>query len=314
MFRNSRFIPCALIVTGVAFFHHPVVADQATQDEAALVARAKAIHERVITLDTHNDISPNNFQWSRNYTQDLGNQVNLPKMKAGGLDVSFMIVYVGQSNAADAFEPAGFQRAYDDAIEKFEAVHRLTKVLAPDQIELALSPADVVRIAKSGKKVAVIGIENGYPIGTNLGRVKEFWERGGRYMSLAHNGHSQLSDSNTGDATKQWAHEDGLSPARPSGHCGNEPLGNHGRRLASVERLDDGGDQTVESADHRLRIPRRARSAITVRNMDDEQLKALKANGGVIQAVAFASYVKCDPVPARAERRDRCVAPGIRAA
>ena len=71
-------------------------------DDAALIARAKAIHERVITLDTHNDISPANFQWSRNYTIDLGNQVNLPKMKAGGLDVSFFIVYVGQSNAPDA--------------------------------------------------------------------------------------------------------------------------------------------------------------------------------------------------------------------
>jgi membrane dipeptidase len=59
--------------------------------------------------------------------------------------------------------------------------------------------------------VAVIGIENGYPVGRNLGRVREFWERGGRYMSLAHNGHSQLSDSNTGEATKQWAHGDGLS-------------------------------------------------------------------------------------------------------
>src|SRR6187397_69 len=179
--------------------------------DAALVARARGIHDRVITLDTHNDISASNFEWSRNYTQDLGNQVNLPKMKAGGLDVSFMIVYVGQSNAADAFEPAGFQRAYDEAIDKFEAVHRLTKVLAPDQIELALSPADVVRIAKSGKKVAVIGIENGYPIGTNLGRVKEFWERGGRYMSLAHNGHSQLSDSNTGEADNKWRWG-GLSP------------------------------------------------------------------------------------------------------
>ena len=55
------------------------------------------------------------------------------------------------------------------------------------------------RIAASGRKVAVIGVENGYPIGRDLGRVREFWERGGRYMSLAHNGHSQLSDSNTGE-------------------------------------------------------------------------------------------------------------------
>jgi len=75
----------------------------------ALVAKARAIHDRVITLDTHDDISVNNFTFSRNYTQDLGNQANLPKMKKGGLDAAFFIVYVGQPTQADAFEPAGYQ-------------------------------------------------------------------------------------------------------------------------------------------------------------------------------------------------------------
>jgi membrane dipeptidase len=113
---------------------------------------ARAIHDRVITLDTHDDISAANFQWSRNYTLDLGNQVNLPKMKAGGLDVAFFIVYVGQSSGPDAFDDAGFARAYDQAFEKFEAIHRLTRVLAPDQIELALTAADVPRIAKTARR------------------------------------------------------------------------------------------------------------------------------------------------------------------
>ena len=58
------------------------------------------------------------------------------------------------------------------------------------------------RISKAGKKVALIGVENGYPLGdATIKRVKEFYDRGGRYMSLAHNGHSQLADSNTGEAT-----------------------------------------------------------------------------------------------------------------
>jgi len=57
-----------------------------------LVARARAIHDRVIALDTHNDIDPQNFTPSCNYTMRLTNQVNLPKMKEGGLDVSFFIV------------------------------------------------------------------------------------------------------------------------------------------------------------------------------------------------------------------------------
>ncbi len=270
--------------------------------DAALVARARAIHDRVITLDTHDDISAANFQWSRNYTMDLGNQVNLPKMKAGGLDVSFFIVYVGQSNAPDAFEQAGFDRAYEQALEKFEAIHRLTKSLAPDQIELALTTADVLRIAKAGRKVAVIGSENGYPVGRNLGRVREFWERGGRYMSLAHNGHSQLSDSNTGEASKQWAHGDGLS------ELGRQVIAEMNRWgiMVDVSHPSKGSMmQSVALSKAPIIASHSAAKALCghSRNMDDEQLQALKKNGGVIQAVAFASYVKCDREQAIAELR-----------
>src|SRR5881396_543445 len=172
-----------------------------------LVARARAIHDRVIALDTHNDIDPQTFTADCNYTMRLTTQVNLPKMKEGGLDVSFFIVYVGQGELT----PAGYDSAYRAAVAKFDAIHRLTEQIAPREIELALTPADVLRIAKSGKKVAVIGIENGYPVGTDIKRVKEFFDRGGRYMSVAHNGNSQLADSNTGE-TQGYLYNNGLSP------------------------------------------------------------------------------------------------------
>ena len=187
---------------------------QASAADAALIQKARGIHERVIALDTHNDIDPLNFTASRNYTQRLDTQVNLPKMVEGGLDASFFIVYVGQPNESqtpDALTPAGYDRAYKSAVEKFEAVHRLTEQIAPDQIELALTAADVRRINAAGKKVALIGVENGYPIGDTIGRVKEFYDRGGRYMSLAHNGNNQLSDSNTGERDGyKW--NNGISP------------------------------------------------------------------------------------------------------
>jgi membrane dipeptidase len=180
-------------------------AGQTTQNDAALTARARAIHDRVIALDTHDDISPADFTPERNYTQPLETQVNLPKMIAGGLDASFFIVYVGQG----PLTPEGYDNAYKQAIAKFEAIHRLTELIAPDKIGLALTAADVRRIARTGKKVALIGVENGYSLGdhtTAVARVKEFYDRGARYLSLAHNGHSQLADSNTGEAAGQWAH------------------------------------------------------------------------------------------------------------
>src|ERR1700683_4832404 len=175
--------------------------------DAALIAKAKGIHERVLKLDTHNDIEPANFTADCNYTMRLTTQVNIPKMVEGGMDVSFMIVYVGQG----PLTPEGFDGAYRQAIAKFEAVHRLTEKIAPDQIGLALTPADVLALHKKNLRIAVIGIENGYPIGLDIKRVKEFYDRGGRYMSLAHNGNRPLSDSNTG-APQGYLYNNGLSP------------------------------------------------------------------------------------------------------
>jgi len=268
-----------------------VAQGQATPPE--IIARARAIHERVITLDTHNDISPNNFTAERNYTQRLENQVNLPKMVEGGLDVSFMIVYVGQ---AQDFTPEGYKKAYDEAMAKFDAVHRLTETIAPDKIGLALTPADVQRIAASGRKVAMIGIENAYPLGEDLKNIKAFYDRGGRYLSLAHNGHSQWSDSNTGEAQGwKW---NGLSP------LGKQAIAEMNR----VGMMIDISHPSKESSMQTFALSKApviaSHSGVRAlcnhsRNMDDEQLQALKKNGGVIQVVAFATYVKCEPAPAQ---------------
>ena len=288
----------------------------AAPQDADLTARARAIHERVITLDTHNDVEPNNFTRGCNYTMPLTTQVNLPKMKAGGLDVSFMIVYVGQSNppqVADAFQPAGYDRAYKSAVAKFDAIHHLTEEIAPGEIGLALTAADVVSISKSGRKVAVIGIENGYPIGTDVSRVKEFWQRGGRYMSLAHNGHSQLADSNTGEADNKWSWG-GLSPLgrqviQEMNKWGVMVDVSHPSKGAMMQAI--GLSKAPVIASHSA-----VRSlANHSRNLDDEMLMAIKTNGGVAQIVAFAGYVKTDPAeraPAIAALRQEFALPNGR--
>ena len=254
--------------------------------DAALIQKARAIHDRVITLDTHADINPDNFTRAKNYTQRLETQVNLPKMVDGGLDAAFFIVYVGQG----PLTPEGYDGAYQQAVAKFDAVHHLTKEIASGQIELALTAADVPRIAKSGKKVALIGIENGYSLGTDITRVKEFYDRGGRYMSLAHNGHSQLADSNTGERDGKWLHN-GLSEMGRQAIAEMNRWGimvdvSHPSKAANLQAMALSKAPVIAShsaaralADHS-------------RNMDDEQLLALAKNGGVIQTVAFASYVK----------------------
>jgi membrane dipeptidase len=254
--------------------------------DAALVQKARAIHDRVITLDTHDDIDPQNFTRQKNYTQRLDTQVNLPKMVEGGLDASFFIVYVGQG----PLTPEGYAGAYKQAVDKFNAVHHLAEEIAPDKIGLALTAADVPRIAKSGRKVALIGIENAYSLGLDVKRVKEFYDRGGRYMSLAHNGHSQFADSNTGERDGKWLHN-GLSDLGKQVIAEMNKWGimvdlSHPSKAANLQAIALSKAPVIAS-----HSAARALADVS-RNMDDEQLEALKKNGGVIQTVAFASYVK----------------------
>ncbi|MFN8977954.1 MAG: dipeptidase [Gemmatimonadaceae bacterium] len=283
----SALLPALLPPLGVgAQSRRPVT------DEAAALAAARAIHATVLSIDTHVDIAPANFSASGpNYTQKLPRtQVDLVKMEEGGLVGAFLIVYVGQTPNLDS---AGFARANAQAIEKFDAIHRLTEQLAPARAEIAYTAADARRIHKAGKRVIFIGVENGFPIGSDITNVQKFYERGGRYMSLAHNGHSQLSDSNTGERDGVWLHN-GLSPL--------------GRQvIAEMNRLGMMIDVSHPSKQSMLQTVALSTAPIIAshsgaralcghsRNMDDEQLDALKKNGGVIQLVAFNSYVKCNP-------------------
>lgn len=258
---------------------------QKMSDEDALIAKARKIHKDVITLDTHADINTSNFTAEKNYTQDLQTQVNLPKMKAGGLDVAFFIVYTGQGDLNEA----GYRKAYDNAIDKFEAIERLTKSIAPNEIELALTSDDVRRIAKKGKLVAMIGVENAYPIGTDLSNIEKFAKRGARYMSMAHNGHSQLADSNTGEGDNKWLHN-GLSEMGKKAVFEMNKWGimidlSHPSKEANIQTLKLTKAPVIASHSGARALCDHSR------NLDDEQLELIKKNGGVVQAVAFRGYV-----------------------
>ncbi|HEY6364187.1 MAG TPA: dipeptidase [Candidatus Binatia bacterium] len=265
---------------------------QTSPAEDILVKKARAIHDKVITLDTHIDFSPADLTGERNYTQRLETQFNLPKMIDGGLDALFFSIYVGQTREAqnpDAFKPDGYERAYKAAIEKFDAVHRFTREIAPDKIELALNAADVRRINGQRKKVALIGVENGYSIGEDVARVKEFYDRGARYMSLTHNGHNQHADSHTGERDGwKW---NGISP------LGKQVIAEMNRLGIMVDISHASKESMMQTAALSKAPIIASHSAIRAlcdvsRNMDDEQLQALKKTGGVIQVVAYSSFVK----------------------
>jgi membrane dipeptidase len=265
---------------------------QPSSAEDALIKNARAIHEKVIVLDSHIDFEPADLNSERNYTQRVVTQFNLPKMVDGGLDALFFVIYVGQTRETqnpDALKAAGYERAYALAIEKFDAVHRFTGEIAHEKIELALTSGDVRRIYATGKKVALVGVENGYPLGEDIGRVKEFYDRSARYLSLTHNGHNQLADSHTGERDGwKW---NGVSP------LGKQVIAemNHFGIMVDVSHASKASMmQTAALSKAPIIASHSAARALcdVSRNMDDEQLLALKKTGGVIQIVAYGGFVK----------------------
>ncbi|HET8865049.1 MAG TPA: dipeptidase [Gracilimonas sp.] len=253
--------------------------------EQEIFDKALDIHERVITLDTHVDINVNNFTEETNYTQRLDTQVDLVKMNEGGLDVAWLIVYTGQ----DTLSEEGYADAYENAISKFEAIHRLTEEIAPDQIELATTSEEVRRIVAEGKKVAMIGVENAYPVGEDLSRIEEFYNRGARYMSLTHNGHSQFGDSNTGEEDDEWLHG-GLSD------LGREAIAEMNRVGIMIDISHPAKTTNMETMELSKAPVIASHSAARAmydhsRNLSNEELLKLKETGGVVQTVAFRGYI-----------------------
>jgi len=251
------------------------------------------IETQIITIDTHDDINVANFTDSLNYSMNTDSQVNLPKMIAGGLDVAWFVVYTGQGS----LDEEGYEAAKDNAISKFDAIDRLVNEYSPDQIELALSSDDVRRIHAKGKKVAMIGVENAYPMGLDTSNVRKYWERGARYVSLAHNGHSQFSDSNTGEFDGTALH-DGLSD------LGKEVVGllnyygvmidiSHPSKKAIAQMIELSVAPVIASHSSARALRDHPR------NLDDEQLNLVKVNGGVIQVTALGSFLtdRKDPPP-----------------
>ena len=251
------------------------------------------IETQIITIDTHNDINVANFTDSLNYTMNTDSQVNLPNMIAGGLDVAWFVVYTAQGELDDD----GYASAMDNAISKFDAIDRLVNEFAPDQIELALTSDDVRRIHSNGKKVAMIGVENAYPMGLDTSNVRKFWERGARYVSLSHNGHSQFSDSNTGAFDGTSLHN-GLSDL---GKEVVELLNYYGLMIDISHPSKEAIKQMIELSMAPVVASHSSARALRdhPRNLTDEQLELIKENGGVVQTTALGSFLtdRKDPPP-----------------
>jgi membrane dipeptidase len=262
------------------------------ESEKALTDRAREIHQRVITIDTHVDI-PDNYATEEVDPGVRGDlRVDIPKMQEGGLDAAFFIVFVGQTERT----AENYRAAKDEAMTKFNAIHRMADEMYPDLIEIPYSAEDVVRIHDEGKLVAAIGMENGYVIGKDLSLLQTYFDLGGRYMTLAHMGHNDIADSSVpserlGDADEEHGglSEFGRDVVREMNRIGIMVDASHISKKAMLDAVRTSVAPIIGSHSGVGAINPHPR------NMDDEQLLALKENGGVIQVVAFDGYVKSAP-------------------
>ncbi|MBT4410922.1 MAG: membrane dipeptidase [Bacteroidetes bacterium] len=256
---------------------------------------ALKIHESALVIDTHND-TPMRFTRSefnmgeRHDYRDGGGRVDFPRMKEGGLDGAFFAVFTGQG----ARDDEGNQKAYNRAIGIFNAIDK-TIEKHQDIAGLALSPDDAYALEKEGKRAVFIGMENGYPVGNDLKKVEEFYNRGTRYITLVHTRNNDICDSSTDDRKPKYG---GLSQF-------GEQVVDEMNRLGIMVDVSHASDESFYDIIERSKAPIMAsHSSVRAlsdspRNLDDEMLKALAENGGVIQICILSSYIKQFPNPQR---------------
>jgi len=261
-----------------------------------MLAQAKAIHARILTLDTHLDVPivmrRADFDITEEHSvHEHASQVDFPRFRAGGLDGGFFSVYLGQGprtleGNADARKRA---HAIIDDIEALVAEH-------PDECALALTPADAERIRQEGKIVIFMGIENGYAIGRDLDELVRFAQRGVRYFGVTHSSNNDLADSSTDAAGYE--------------HFGLTDLGRAAVRLCNelgvmvdVSHMSDKSFYDVLEITRAPIVASHSGSYAMYphpRNMNDDMLKAIARNGGVVQMNMFSGYLM--DVPPNPER------------
>lgn len=257
----------------------------ATASVQAQPRDARAVHEGMLTLDTHLD-TPANFArpgWDIMDQHPVAEgQVDYPRMVEGGLDGGFFAIYTAQG----ALTPQGRAAARDFALKRATEIHEVAALHA-DRFALAYNPADAERIARSGKRFMFLSMENGSPFGLDLTLMATFYGLGMRMMGLAHFSNNDLADSATDPNGPTWR---GLSP------LGRQFVAEANRLGILIDlshSSDEALDQTLALSKVPIILSHSGLKAIHdhPRNIDDDRLRALAKAGGVIQINAYNAYM-----------------------
>jgi microsomal dipeptidase-like Zn-dependent dipeptidase len=266
---------------------------------ALLAGAAAAEPPRPLTLDTHVDIPLAYMQEARfDAGTDTALRVDLGKMERGGLDAAFFVIFVEQG----ALTPDGYAHAVAQAERKYAGIERLL-ASQPQRIRLATTPEQVLANRAAGRLSALIGIENGYSLGHDLDRLDAAFARGARYLGLVHVGNNDLCTSSMPNAElgEPAVSTVGLSDFGRAAVRRANQLG----MMVDVSHASDACVRDMLAATTAPIIASHSSARALVdhpRNLPDDLLRAIAANGGAVQAVAYKEFLKKDPARAAAEK------------
>lgn len=250
------------------------------------LATAKALQQRLLTLDSHLDTPANfgreGFDITQAHPHNALSQVDLPRMVDGALDGGFWAIYTGQGDRSAAAHlrdrDAGLQRLLDI---------RLTVAAHPQTLALALQPADAARAKAAGKRVVFISMENASPLVADPSLLSFYHQAGLRMMSLVHFANNELADSATDPKGPQW---NGLSPA---GRALVEAAVKQGIVIDQSHASDAVFDDLLKMMPVPFVLSHSSAKAVHdhPRNLDDARLRQLAKAGGVIQVNAYGGYL-----------------------
>jgi membrane dipeptidase len=252
--------------------------------EKGLARRADKIHSSILTVDTHCD-TPLEFG-RQGFDVGVWNNtgcVDFPRMKEGGLHAEFFAVYTAQGPRNDLGYANINKRALSLLNQIYENVEKYNSVA-----EIAYTVDDAYRIKKSGKIAVYIGVENGYPLGLDIAKVKDFYDKGARYITLCHTKNNDLCDSSN-DAL--GAEHNGLSDFGKQVVDEMNKLG----MMIDVSHISDKSFYDVLAQSNAPVIASHSSCRAlckSPRNLTDDMLMALKENGGVIQICILSAYLK----------------------
>ncbi|MBW6490165.1 MAG: dipeptidase [Lentimicrobium sp.] len=258
--------------------------------EDRIIRKAARIHARALTIDSHNDtpmwFSDTNFNFAEDHSGVRPRRrVDIPGMEAGGLDAAFFAVFVGQEDRSQKNN----KKAFHEAVGILESIDQ-TIAKHSDKLEKATTSKDIYKIDRKKKKAVFTGLENGFPIGTDLSNVGLFYNLGARYITLCHSHNNDICDSSNDSIEHNGVSEFGKLVISEMNSQGLMVDVSHASDKSFYDAISF--SKTPVIASHSC-----ARALCNnPRNLSDEMLKALAANGGVIQMCILSNYVK-KPLP-----------------